>query len=215
MGVLGLGAIGGAIARTLAAQGFAVRGFARSRHEVPGVHCFAGAAQSLLGNRRERPEAVSSSAPVQGGTASSAGATSGRAADLRASCEFALFLDGLDALVSVLPLTADNRGILNRAALERLADGAHLINVGRGAHVVEDDLLALLDAGKLGAATLDVFAVEPPPAHPFWCHPKILVTPHVSAETQIEEAAAQIAAKLARLARGEAVGGLVDRQRGY
>jgi glyoxylate/hydroxypyruvate reductase A len=134
---------------------------------------------------------------------------------LRASCEFALFLDGLDALVSVLPLTADNRGILNRAALERLADGAHLINVGRGAHVVEDDLLALLDAGKLGAATLDVFAVEPPPAHPFWCHPKILVTPHVSAETQIEEAAAQIAAKLARLARGEAVGCLVDRQRGY
>jgi glyoxylate/hydroxypyruvate reductase A len=174
VGVLGLGAIGSAIARTLAAQGFAVRGFARSRHEVPGVRCFAGAD------------------------------------------EFAPFLDGLDALVSVLPLTADNRGILNRAALERLADGAHLVNVGRGAHVVEDDLLALLDAGKLGAATLDVFAVEPlPPAHPFWRHPKILVTPHVSAETQIEEAAAQIAAKLTRLARGEAVGGVVDRRRGY
>ncbi|MFN7571119.1 MAG: 2-hydroxyacid dehydrogenase [Betaproteobacteria bacterium] len=216
VGVLGLGAIGGAIARTLAAHGFAVRGFARSRHEVPGVHCFAGVAESLRGNRRERPEAVPSSAPVQGGTASSAGAASGRAADLHASSEFGAFLDGLDALVSVLPLTADNRGILNRAALERLADGAHLVNVGRGAHVVEDDLLALLDAGKLGAATLDVFAVEPlPPAHPFWRHPSILVTPHVSAETQIEDAAAQIAAKLARLARGEAVGGVVDRQRGY
>ncbi len=174
MGVLGLGAIGGAIARTLAAQGFAVRGFARSRRELPGVRCFAG------------------------------------------TPEFAAFLDGLDALVSVLPLTTDNRGILNRAALERLADGAHLINVGRGAHVVEADLLALLDAGKLGAATLDVFAVEPlPPAHPFWRHPRIFVTPHVSAETQVDEAAAQIAAKLARLERGEAVSGVVDRQRGY
>lgn len=102
------------------------------------------------------------------------------------------------------------------ASLVRLADGAHLINVGRGAHVVEDDLLALLDAGKLGAATLDVFAVEPLPlAPPFWQHPKILVTPHVSAETQIGEAAAQIAAKLTHLARGEAVGGVVDQQRGY
>ena len=102
------------------------------------------------------------------------------------------------------------------ASLVRLADGAHLINVGRGAHVVEADLLALLDAGKLGAATLDVFAVEPlPPAHPFWRHPRIFVTPHVSAETQVDEAAAQIAAKLARLERGEAVSGVVDRQRGY
>lgn len=174
VGVLGLGTIGGAIARTLAAQGFAVRGHARSRHELPGVRCFAGAA------------------------------------------EFGAFLDGLDALVSVLPLTADNRGLLNRAALARLADGAHLVNVGRGAHVVEDDLLALLDAGKLGAATLDVFATEPlPPAHPFWRHPKVLVTPHVSAETEVDEAAAQIAGKLARLERGEAVTGVVDRGRGY
>jgi glyoxylate/hydroxypyruvate reductase A len=174
VGVLGLGAIGRVIAATLAAQGFTVRGHARSRHALPGVRCFAG------------------------------------------TSEFALFLDGLNALVAVLPLTADNRGILSRPVLERLADGAQLVNVGRGAHLVPADLLALLDGGKLGGATLDVFDTEPlPPGHPFWQHPKILVTPHVSAETPIDASAAQIATKIARLERGEPVGGTVDRGRGY
>ncbi|GIL03896.1 MAG: glyoxylate/hydroxypyruvate reductase A [Betaproteobacteria bacterium] len=137
--------------------------------------------------------------------------------DCRAGdAEFASFLDGLDALASVLPLTADNRGILNRANLARLADGAHVINVGRGAHLVEADLLALLDEGKLGGATLDVFETEPLPAdHPFWRRPEILITPHISAVTELEPSVAQIAEKIARLERGEAITGVVDLRRGY
>lgn len=137
--------------------------------------------------------------------------------DCRAGdAEFASFLDGLDVLASVLPLTADNRGILNRTNLVRLADGAHVVNVGRGAHLVEHDLLALLDEGKLGGATLDVFETEPLPAdHPFWRRPEILVTPHVSAVTELEPSVAQIAEKIARLERGEAITGVVDLRRGY
>ena len=130
--------------------------------------------------------------------------------------QLAAFADGLDILVSVLPLTADTRGALNTALFARLARGAHVINVGRGAHLVEADLLAALEAGQLGGATLDVFAEEPlPAAHPFWSRPQILVTPHVSAITQIGPSVAQIAAKLAAWQRGEAVSGQVDRTRGY
>lgn len=126
------------------------------------------------------------------------------------------FLDGLDVLVDVLPLTAATRGLVDRTVLARLARGAHLINVGRGATLVEADLLALLDSGQLGGATLDVFAAEPlPPEHPFWARPEILITPHVSAETQIAPSVVQVADKLARLARGEAVSGQVVLERGY
>ncbi len=130
--------------------------------------------------------------------------------------EFASFLDGLDVLVSVLPDTATTRGRLNQSVLERLAPGAHVINVGRGSALVEADLLALLDAGHLGGATLDVFATEPLPAdHPFWTRRDIVITPHVAAETELEPAIAQIADKLTRWSRGECVTGAVDRVRGY
>lgn len=130
--------------------------------------------------------------------------------------ECARFLDRLDVLVSVLPLTADNRGTLNAALFARLARGAHLVNVGRGGHLVEADLLAALDSGQLGGATLDVFAEEPlPAAHPFWARPQILVTPHVSAVTQRAPSVRQVAAKLAAWRRGEPVSGRVDVQRGY
>ena len=130
--------------------------------------------------------------------------------------EFASFLDGLDVLVSVLPDTAATRGRLDRNALQRLAPGAHVVNVGRGTALVEADLLALLDAGHLGGATLDVFATEPLPAdHPFWSRRDVVITPHVAAETELEPAIAQVADKLARWSRGEAVTGAVDRTRGY
>jgi len=130
--------------------------------------------------------------------------------------EFASFLDGLDVLVSVLPDTAATRGRLDRNALQRLAPGAHVVNVGRGTALVEGDLLALLDACHLGGATLDVFATEPLPSdHPFWSRPEIVITPHVAAETELEPAIAQVADKLARWSRGEAVTGAVDRARGY
>jgi len=126
------------------------------------------------------------------------------------------FLDGLDVLAAVLPLTAQTRGALNAALFAPLARGAHLVNVGRGAQLNEVDLLAALDAGQLGGATLDVFAEEPlPPAHPFWSRPEILVTPHVSAVTQLAPSVRQVAEKLAAWARGAAVSGAVDPARGY
>lgn len=179
VGVLGLGVIGGAIARALARHGFAVRGFARSEREINGVHCLAG--------------------PLDPTTP-----------------QCARFLDGLDILVSVLPLTGSTRGALNAALFARLARGAHLVNVGRGAHLVAADLLAALDDGQLGGATLDVFDQEPlPVAHPFWSRPEILVTPHVSAETQLGPSAAQIAEKIAAWQRGHPVSGVVDPLRGY
>lgn len=132
------------------------------------------------------------------------------------AAELASFADGLDVLVSVLPLTDENRGCLNRALLARLADRAHLVNVGRGAHLVEEDLLALLEEGRLGGATLDVFAAEPlPPGHPFWSRREILITPHVSAVTELAPSVAQIADKIARLERGEGVTGVVDVAREY
>ncbi len=119
-------------------------------------------------------------------------------------------------LVNVLPLTDDTRNLLNHARLSQLPRGAHLINVARGEHVVDDDLLALLDMGHLGGATLDVFREEPLPAsHRFWRHPLVTVSPHTAARTDRDASIAQIAHKIEALARGEAVAGVVDRVRGY
>lgn len=129
---------------------------------------------------------------------------------------FAQFLDRLDVLVNVLPLTAATRGLLNADVFAHLAQGAHLVNVGRGGHLHQTDLLSALDSGRLAGATLDVFTEEPLSAgHPFWRRPEILLTPHVSAITQIDASAQQVAARLAAWRRGEAVGGAVDAERGY
>lgn len=136
--------------------------------------------------------------------------------ECHAGDELPQFLRGLEVLVNVLPLTAATTGLINAALLARLTRGAHLVNVGRGAVVVEADLIAALDSGQLGGATLDVFATEPlPPDHLFWRHPAVLVTPHVSGLTDVEAGARQIAEKLRALARGEPVSGLVERGRGY
>ena len=130
--------------------------------------------------------------------------------------ELAEFLAGSRALVCMLPHTSDTEGILNRDTLAKLPEGAYVINVARGGLIVDEDLLALLDAGRLAGATLDVFHDEPlPAAHPFWRHPKVFITPHVSAVTLIDESAAQVAAKIRRLERGESVTGVVDPVRGY
>ncbi len=126
------------------------------------------------------------------------------------------FLSRCQALVCLLPLTPDTRNILGRENLSRLAPGAYLVNVARGDHVVDDDLLALLDSGHLSGATLDVFRVEPLPAeHAFWRHPRIRVTPHISAQTLRAESIMQIAGKILALERGEPVAGIVDLARGY
>ena len=126
------------------------------------------------------------------------------------------FLAHSKVLVCLLPLTEDTRGILRRDTLSQLQSGGYLINVARGAHLVEEDLIPLIDSGHLAGATLDVFRQEPLPAsHPFWAHPKITVTPHTSARTLRDESIAQIVGKMLACERGEPVAGVVDRNRGY
>lgn len=174
VGILGMGELGSAAGRALAAFGFDVTGWSRTAKDLPGLRCRAGA-------------------------------------------------DGLDAmlaqteiLVCLLPLTGDTRGILNRDTLSRLPRGAFLINAARGGHLVEDDLIPLLDAGHLAGATLDVFAVEPLPAgHPFWTHPAITVLPHAAAVTHPVTAARIIAGNIARHRAGQGLLNVVDRGRGY
>ena len=126
------------------------------------------------------------------------------------------FLKATRVLVNLLPLTADTENILNRTNLTQLQAGAFLINVARGKHVVDQDLLDLLEQGQIAGATLDVFRVEPlPQDHTFWNHPKIVVTPHTSARTMREESIAQIAGKIKAVYAGQFIEGRVDKVRGY
>ncbi len=126
------------------------------------------------------------------------------------------FLAATRILVCLLPLTPETENILDRRAFDRLMPDAYLINVARGGHLVDDDLLAAIADGRIAGATLDVFREEPlPAAHPFWSESRIAITPHCSALTQRKATLAQIAGKIGQLERGEAVTGVVDRSRGY
>ena len=129
------------------------------------------------------------------------------------------FLARTRILVNALPLTAQTQNLLDRSAFEQMPQGAHVINIGRGGTIVDEDLLAALDDGRLASATLDVFRVEPlPAAHPFWSHPKITVTPHIAAPTPYGPASQQIAEGLKQLERGvqaQDLPGYVDRSLGY
>ena len=172
--ILGLGTLGADAATRLAALGFAVRGWSRSRKEVAGIESFAGR-------------------------------------DSLREC-----LSGAQILVCLLPLTDDTRGILNAVTFAPLAHGAVLIHAARGAHLVEADLLAALQSGRLARAVLDVFAVEPLPAdHPFWGHPQVTVTPHVAAITRPGTGAADIVENYRRAMAGERLINQVDRAKGY
>lgn len=126
------------------------------------------------------------------------------------------FLAATRVLVNLLPLTPETRDIMNRGTLSRLLPGAYVINVARGAHLVDEDLLALIDSGHVAGATLDVFRTEPLPAdHPFWTQPRITLTPHTSARTLRDESIAQIVRKMMAFERGEPIAGIVDHARGY
>lgn len=126
------------------------------------------------------------------------------------------FLAASRFVVCLLPLTPDTENLLNARRLAKIRPGGYVINVARGAHVVDADLLAAIASGHLAGATLDVFRVEPLPlGHAFWNHPKITVTPHTSARTLRSESIAQIASKIGALQRGDAVAGRVDAARGY
>jgi len=174
VGVMGLGVLGQAVLERLATFGFRLRGWNRSRREIPGVACFSGAAA------------------------------------------LETFLDECDVLICLLPLTDATRGILGQRVFSALPQGASVINVGRGGHLDQEALLEALDAGQLSRAILDVTDPEPLPAdHPFWRHPRVLLTPHVASMTQPETAAPVLLENLRRHQRGEPLQGLIDRARGY
>ncbi|CAM5786526.1 2-hydroxyacid dehydrogenase [Rhizobacter fulvus] len=121
-----------------------------------------------------------------------------------------------DAVVNLLPLTPATRGLFDARTFAQMRRGASFVNLARGAHVVEGDLLAALASGHLRHAVLDVFATEPLPAgHPFWSHRSITVLPHVAAPTDPRSAALIAARNVATLRRGEPLQHVVDRTRGY
>ncbi|MBV9913776.1 MAG: glyoxylate/hydroxypyruvate reductase A [Sinobacteraceae bacterium] len=126
------------------------------------------------------------------------------------------FLNRTDILICLLPLTPGTRGILNAKLFGQLPKDAFVINVARGGHLVDDDLIAALDSGHLSGATLDVFHTEPlPETHPFWTHPKITVTPHIAAISEPRVAAEYVAERIGRFERGEPLDNLVDPEKGY
>jgi glyoxylate/hydroxypyruvate reductase A len=174
VGVMGLGVLGKAVLDRLGAFGYRRFGWSRSQQEIPGVTCYAGAANL-------QP-----------------------------------FLAQCDILVCLLPLTAETKGILNERVFSALPRGASIINVGRGTQLDGQALVAALDSGQLSTAILDVVDPEPLPAsHPFWGHPRIVITPHIASETQPETAAPIILENIRRHQRGEPLLNQVDRRRGY
>jgi glyoxylate/hydroxypyruvate reductase len=115
-----------------------------------------------------------------------------------------------------LPMTPETENILDRRLFAQLPRGAGLVNAGRGRHLVEADLLSALGSGQLSAAVLDVFREEPlPPEHPFWRHQRIVVTPHIAADTNPPTAAPIIAAAIRDFEAGRPLVNLVDPARGY
>ncbi len=136
--------------------------------------------------------------------------------DFVGEAQFSDFLSQTDILVCMVPLTPHTQNILNKKTFATLKKGAFLINVGRGEHLVEDDLLNALDSGQLCGACLDVFRQEPlPPEHPFWIHPHIRVTPHIASVTNPATVAAQLLENYRRLISGEKLLNRVDLTRGY
>ncbi len=173
VGVMGLGELGGHLARTLSGAGFEVSGYSRSSKQIDRVATFNGA---------DRSE----------------------------------FLKDLDVLVNLLPVTSETENILNKDLFGQIKPGAFLINVARGAHLDEMDLLDALEKGIISRAMLDVFKEEPLPSdHPFWGHPKITITPHIASVTTPASAMKLVLENCRRLRDGEKFLHLVDLQRGY
>ncbi|WP_276497176.1 2-hydroxyacid dehydrogenase [Pontibacter litorisediminis] len=174
VGVMGIGALGLAVAQRLNSIGLRVTGWANSSKQLENIQVHAG------------PE------------------------------ELDAFLATAEVLICLLPLTPETANILNKENLLKLPQGAYVINVARGEHLVEEDLLELLDNGHLSGASLDVFREEPlPEGHPFWSHPKINVTPHIASVTNPASAVGLILENYDRLQNGEPLLNLVSRTKGY
>lgn len=126
------------------------------------------------------------------------------------------FLARSEIVVNLLPLTAGTENILNAQVFAMLPKGASIINLGRGQHIVDADLIAALDSGHLAGATLDVFRKEPLPTdHPFWAHPGITLLPHTARKSRPDHVAPQVADQVRRLRAGEPLTQIVDRDAGY
>jgi len=126
------------------------------------------------------------------------------------------FLGQTNILVNVLPLTRETRGIMDKTLFAALPKGAFVINMGRGGHVVDDDLLAALDSGHLSGAALDVFNVEPlPPEHPYWAHPRVHITPHMAGYTNPRTASPGVIDNIKALRAGQPLKNTVDAKTGY
>jgi len=126
------------------------------------------------------------------------------------------FLSGSRVVVNALPLTDKTAGILGARTFRSMPKGSYVVNIGRGGHLIEDDLMAALKSNHIAGAMLDVFNDEPLPAsHPFWSHPRVVVTPHIAGVTVASEAEAQVIENVRRMECGEPPVGVVDRKRGY
>jgi len=130
--------------------------------------------------------------------------------------EFDDFLENSNFLINLLPLTKQTEGILNEKILQKLTTGTFLINVGRGEHLIDKDLIKLLDSSHLSGALLDVFHEEPlPKNHPFWTHPKIKITPHIASLTNVESVINQVIENYQRFINNQELLHTVSIQKGY
>ncbi len=125
-------------------------------------------------------------------------------------------LSEVDILICMLPLTEQTRGILNSDLFSKMKTGTYLINAGRGAHLVEEDLLNAIDSGQISGATLDVQSIEPlPQDHLFWDHAQVKITPHIATVTSAEGSAEEVAKNYLRLSSGEDLLNVIDCDRQY
>jgi len=174
VGVMGLGEMGGNVAKKLAGLGFQVVGWSEPQKKIEGITNFQGASQ------------------------------------------FEQFLQQSNILICLLPLTPKTKDILNLKTFNQLPKGAYIINVARGEHLVEEDLIKTLDSDQLSGACLDVYRQEPlPPDHLFWEHPKIILTPHIASITDPKSVVAQVMENYHRLQKGQELLFEVDVSRGY
>lgn len=174
VGILGLGTLGGGLAKVLLKNNFKVSGWANSEKKMEGVTTYHGNSQLTE------------------------------------------FLKNVNILVCLLPLTPQTDSILNRDLFQKLPKGAYVINVARGEHLVEEDLLQMVQEGHLSGASLDVFRKEPlPQEHPFWQEPKIRITPHIASITDPRKVVPQVADNYRRLKEGNELKNIVPREKGY